>query len=80
MKRKKLTVVLLFSILFVVSTQLAADQPLASKAKWSEWVALEGYTIGAGDVLAISVWNNEALTKQVTVLPDGKIRISCSWN
>jgi polysaccharide export outer membrane protein len=31
------------------------------------------YIIGPGDVLDISVWNNETLTKAVTVLPDGKI-------
>ena len=31
------------------------------------------YVIGPGDVLDISVWKDEALTKLVTVLPDGKI-------
>jgi len=31
------------------------------------------YVIGPGDVLDISVWKEQALTKQVTVLPDGKI-------
>jgi len=33
----------------------------------------EDYLIGPGDVLDISVWKDEALTKLVTVLPDGKI-------
>ena len=32
-----------------------------------------GYHIGHGDVLDISVWKDAALTKQVTVLPDGFI-------
>ena len=32
----------------------------------------EGYIIDPGDVLEISVWRDEALTKVVTVLPDGK--------
>lgn len=31
------------------------------------------YIIGPGDVLDISVWKDEALTKSVVVLPDGKI-------
>ena len=31
------------------------------------------YAIGPGDVLDISVWKDEALTKLVTVLPDGNI-------
>ena len=31
------------------------------------------YTIGPGDILDISVWKDEALSKLVTVLPDGRI-------
>jgi polysaccharide biosynthesis/export protein len=31
------------------------------------------YLIGPGDILDISVWKEEALTKTVVVLPDGKI-------
>jgi polysaccharide biosynthesis/export protein len=31
------------------------------------------YEIGPGDVLQISVWKNEDLTRQVVVLPDGQI-------
>ena len=31
------------------------------------------YLLGAGDVLDISLWKDEALAKSVTVLPDGKI-------
>jgi len=34
---------------------------------------LDEYVIGPGDVLDISVWKEQALTKLVTVLPDGKI-------
>ena len=38
----------------------------------TEWAGSE-YIIGPGDVLDISVWKVEELTKLVTVLPDGKI-------
>jgi polysaccharide export outer membrane protein len=34
---------------------------------------LADYVIGPGDMLLISVWKDEALTRQVAVLPDGKI-------
>ena len=32
-----------------------------------------GYVVSSGDLLEVSVWKEEALTKLVTVLPDGKI-------
>ncbi len=35
--------------------------------------AVERYLLNAGDQLDISVWNEEALQKQVIVLPDGMI-------
>lgn len=35
--------------------------------------AAERYLLNSGDVLDISVWNEESLQKQVTVLPDGVI-------
>jgi len=36
-------------------------------------MASERYLLNAGDVLDISVWNEEALDKQVALLPDGMI-------
>ncbi|MGC9344445.1 MAG: polysaccharide biosynthesis/export family protein, partial [Bacteroidales bacterium] len=33
----------------------------------------QNYIIGPGDVLEVSVWKEESLTKQVIVLPDGNI-------
>lgn len=48
--------------------------PLTSMAEnESSYLLTDQYTIGAGDILEISVWKNEALTKNVVVLPDGKI-------
>ena len=67
MKRKCFTICLLICVMFIsISPALAADQLPATSNK--------DYVIGPGDVLAISVWNNEALTKVVTVMPDGKIQ------
>jgi polysaccharide export outer membrane protein len=55
-------------IVLVIPTIVAnaADTPAAAPA-------LADYVIGPGDVLAISVWKDDALTRQVTVLPDGRI-------
>jgi polysaccharide export outer membrane protein len=39
----------------------------------SVWSAEEPYIIGPGDILDISNWKDESLTKSVVVLPDGKI-------
>lgn len=36
-------------------------------------LAAERYLLNAGDVLDISVWNEEALQKQVIILPDGML-------
>ncbi len=35
--------------------------------------AVNAYVIGAGDVLEISVWKDDAMSRQVVVLPDGLI-------
>jgi polysaccharide export outer membrane protein len=45
----------------------------ASPPAVTEAVPGDGYVIGAGDVLDIAVWKDEALTKNVIVLPDGTI-------
>ena len=51
---------------------MVAVAGLAEAAGEAAWPSAD-YIIGAGDVLDISVWKDEALTKLVTVLPDGKI-------
>ncbi|CAB1064753.1 FIG123464: Polysaccharide export protein [Olavius sp. associated proteobacterium Delta 1] len=48
--------------------------PLTSlAAKETPELFADEYIVGPGDILDISVWKDEALTKLVTVLPDGKI-------
>jgi len=48
--------------------------PLSSSAvEQTPVLPTDDYTIGPGDILDISVWKNEALTRSVAVLPDGKI-------
>jgi polysaccharide biosynthesis/export protein len=46
---------------------------LTASAGAQETAPIGDYSIGPGDVLNISVWKDEALTRQVVVLPDGKI-------
>ena len=65
MNRIRRTAVVLFLVMIAASPLWAAEQKTAP--------ADEGYIIGPGDVLDISAWNNPALTRMVTVLPDGKI-------
>ncbi|MGB5198102.1 MAG: polysaccharide biosynthesis/export family protein [Candidatus Deferrimicrobium sp.] len=50
----------------------AADPKQAPGAE-TKGVVDADYVIGAGDVIDISVWKDEALAKTVVVLPDGKI-------
>lgn len=61
--------------LTVKYTPASEVTPVAEEAQSVESPALpaENYIIDPGDVLDISVWKDEALTKVVTVLPDGKI-------
>ncbi len=65
MKRTACTVLVVFLICFL-PLLVFADEKKASST-------VIDYVIGPGDVLDISVWKEQALTKLVTVLPDGKI-------
>jgi len=60
-------------LLALVLCLTAAAVP-AGAADTAGPAAEQDYVIGPGDVLEISVWKEEALTKLVTVLPDGKIQ------
>lgn len=68
----KLTTVFLF--LALASTPASADTPASPEASPpTSSPADSTYVIGPGDILDISVWKAEGLTKTVAVLPDGTI-------
>lgn len=51
----------------------AVPQEVVAAVAAGSIVDREDYRIGIGDVLLISVWKDESLTRQVSVLPDGTI-------
>lgn len=59
------------SVVLAMAVVLMAAGTVLAQEK-TEWTGLD-YIIGPGDVLDVSVWKVEELTKMVTVLPDGKI-------
>ena len=54
-----------------VSTPEEASPPLPETIVQPTPGAPSDYIIGAGDILEISVWKDQALTRNVVVLPDG---------
>lgn len=58
---------------FGVFTAHAADRP--QTADGTPAVVSSDYVIGPEDLLQVSVWKNEALSRLVPVRPDGKISI-----
>ena len=54
--------VLVSVLILAYSNSFAEESPVIGR-----------YLIGPGDVLDISVWKDDALTRTVTVLPDGRI-------
>lgn len=63
-KLRSLLYGLILLLVFVTPLRASEDTPLLTGTT---------YLIGAGDVLDISVWKDEAQTKTVVVLPDGTI-------
>ncbi|SRR6266567_739066 len=49
------------------------EKAVPAKVEPSEDVADNDYILGPGDQLDISVWKDEALTRSLAILPDGKI-------
>jgi polysaccharide export outer membrane protein len=80
---KHLTVCSLVSGVLLVTALIAAapadaQTPVvdASARDANRSDALEAYRIGPEDMLQISVWKNEAMSRAVPVRPDGKISLS----
>ena len=65
MKKTAWTVLAVFLICFLPLLVFADEKTTT--------LPVVDYVIGPGDVLDISVWKEQALTKLVTVLPDGRI-------
>ena len=76
MKSKTWATLILLVTLVFTTPLWASDKevtPVPTKKVVSAARPGRDYLIGPGDVLTISVWEVEALTKSVTVLPDGRI-------
>jgi polysaccharide biosynthesis/export protein len=58
---------------FSVSAVSAAEKGRKVGPASGALIAPPDYRIGPGDVLEVSVWKDQALTRQVVVLPDGRI-------
>jgi polysaccharide export outer membrane protein len=68
----------LFLVSAVVAASTAAEKPVVTAATDRDGnrdTPPDEYRIGPEDVLQVSVWKNEALTRVVPVRPDGKISL-----
>ncbi|MFZ3047589.1 MAG: polysaccharide biosynthesis/export family protein [Desulfatirhabdiaceae bacterium] len=72
--KRILAIAFLVMVLMISTYPVAAAQDKTS-AEAQDAASLFGpdYLIGPGDILNISVWKEESLTREVVVLPDGKI-------
>lgn len=70
---------LLFSISVLLVVTLAgaafAQESVKTAPERNQALEVGEYTIGPEDVLQISVWKNEAMSRTVSVRPDGKISL-----
>jgi len=65
-----LTAVLVTGFALPATSACAADASVAARR---DHTPLEQYRIGPEDILLISVWKNEAMTRSVPVRPDGMV-------
>jgi len=72
----RVLVVALALLTTLFATQATAQQaPSQAKGKPQPVAGLEDYRIGPEDVLAISVWKNDAMSRVLPVRPDGMISL-----
>ena len=70
----KMSIILGLSLFFsIISNAYVAGQGMGQGG--GEVFLSDDYVIGPGDVLEISVWRNEVLSRVVTVRPDGRISL-----
>ena len=69
---KRITVAVFCCLVFLLSAGVSFSETRVTAAETASPFGVD-YLIGPGDVLDISVWKEEALTKTVVVQPDGKI-------
>ncbi len=67
MKKRLITLIILLFALIPFSVSAGEKKAAAAPPVMAD------YLIGPGDVLYISVWKDESLTRNVPVRPDGKI-------
>ena len=72
---KRILAIAFLGVLLMLPFYPAAAQPNKAAAAAQEAASPFGadYLIGPGDILNISVWQEANLTREVVVLPDGKI-------
>jgi len=72
---KRILAIAFLSVILMASAYPAAAQQNKAAAAAQEAASPFGadYLIGPGDILNISVWQEANLTREVVVLPDGKI-------
>jgi polysaccharide biosynthesis/export protein len=66
---------LIISLLSCANMPMRADLVSPDPDRGEDPKLSEGYQIGPEDVIEVLVWRNEALSKTVTVRPDGKISL-----
>lgn len=71
MIKRIISLTAIMSLLLAISA--CATQSVNNNESTAETATIEGYVIGPGDQLSISVWKEEGMQQEVLVKPDGGI-------